>query len=230
MRISSSPGIGGDPNSPSQFIFASDQCALVEVADRCVHLNDDDVVHVDGKGRLEIHQCGMTACERATGESSGPGTPIYREIQTLSQAREEVILDGYSHYMEKEIHEQPESLRNALRGRIHVIPRTDKKLFDECLWKKWLKKDQEPLRLKMGGMEVCASCRLGKSKLIRLIGRKETLFAFQTANSLVYQEILQRNQRLPKHPGNRRVVLVPCRPRAQGAPHRDESAGGGAGV
>ena len=91
MRISSSPGIGGDPNFPLQFVFASDPCALVEVADCCVHLNDNDVVHVDSKGRLEIHQCSMTAYKRATGESSGPSTPIYHEIQTLSQAREGVV-------------------------------------------------------------------------------------------------------------------------------------------
>ena len=39
------------------------------------------------------------------------------DIHTLELVADDVSLDGYAHYMLKEIHEQPETIRNALRGR-----------------------------------------------------------------------------------------------------------------
>jgi glutamine---fructose-6-phosphate transaminase (isomerizing) len=44
--------------------------------------------------------------------------PVSREIQELEFDLEQIELGGYSHYMIKEIMEQPESIRNCLRGRI----------------------------------------------------------------------------------------------------------------
>ncbi len=41
-------------------------------------------------------------------------------VQTLEIAATDVQLDGYPHYMLKEIFEQPETVRNALRGRLSL--------------------------------------------------------------------------------------------------------------
>ncbi len=40
------------------------------------------------------------------------------DIRTLSSQSQDVALEGYAHYMLKEIYEQPQSIKNALRGRL----------------------------------------------------------------------------------------------------------------
>ena len=41
-------------------------------------------------------------------------------MQVLDLVADDVQLDGYPHYMLKEIYEQPESIRNAMRGRLSL--------------------------------------------------------------------------------------------------------------
>jgi len=42
-----------------------------------------------------------------------------REIQTIQLEIEQLRLGNYRYYMEKEIYEQPESIRNTTRGRVN---------------------------------------------------------------------------------------------------------------
>ena len=39
-------------------------------------------------------------------------------VQVLEIEADDVQLDGYEHFMLKEIFEQPEAIRNAMRGRL----------------------------------------------------------------------------------------------------------------
>ncbi|NRQ52767.1 glutamine--fructose-6-phosphate transaminase (isomerizing) [Brevibacillus sp. HD1.4A] len=44
--------------------------------------------------------------------------PVKRELVRIDWDKEQAEKDGYAHYMEKEIHEQPRALRNTMTGRI----------------------------------------------------------------------------------------------------------------
>jgi len=45
---------------------------------------------------------------------------VHHNVQVLDLVADDVQLDGYPHYMLKEIYEQPESIRNAMRGRLSL--------------------------------------------------------------------------------------------------------------
>jgi glucosamine--fructose-6-phosphate aminotransferase (isomerizing) len=46
--------------------------------------------------------------------------PVQHQVNVLDMAPDDVGLDGYPHYMLKEIFEQPETVRNAMRGRLSL--------------------------------------------------------------------------------------------------------------
>jgi len=48
------------------------------------------------------------------------GEPVDRAIETVTWEADAAEKGGYEHYMRKEIHEQPESLRQTLAGRLDV--------------------------------------------------------------------------------------------------------------
>ena len=82
---------------------ASDAPAFLEFTDRVVFLRDGDVATVTAEDY------------RVT---DGEGEPVDRPARTIDWAPEDARKDGYDHYMLKEIHEQPDALERALRGRL----------------------------------------------------------------------------------------------------------------
>jgi glucosamine--fructose-6-phosphate aminotransferase (isomerizing) len=91
-------GVGEDAN-----YLASDVPAFLEFTDRVVYLEDDDVVVITP----EDHRI-----------TDLTGTDISRPVETVDWDPEDAEKGGYDHYMLKEIHEQPVSLRQTIRGRI----------------------------------------------------------------------------------------------------------------
>ncbi|GIX00237.1 MAG: glutamine--fructose-6-phosphate aminotransferase [isomerizing] [Pirellulaceae bacterium] len=85
-----------------QFI-ASDTSPLVGATERIIYLADHQIAVVRPDSIQVLH--------RDQGR-------IRPEIQALNNDSQEVQLEGYEHYMLKEIYEQPKSIQNALRGRI----------------------------------------------------------------------------------------------------------------
>jgi glucosamine--fructose-6-phosphate aminotransferase (isomerizing) len=90
-------GVGDD-----EYIVASDAAAIVEHTSRVIYLNDNEmaVLGPDSFRTFTIDDV--------------PITPVIEQLET---SLEEYELGGYEHYMLKEIFEQPEALRNCLRGR-----------------------------------------------------------------------------------------------------------------
>ncbi len=86
-----------------EHFVASDASPLAGHADKIVYLADHEIALVTANSLSVIHR--------------DQGLVVHN-IHTLEPAAEEVGLDGYPHYMLKEIFEQPESLRNAMRGRL----------------------------------------------------------------------------------------------------------------
>ena len=91
-------GVGED-----EYIAASDASAIVEHTSQVVYLNDNE---------LAVLRPGSMRTTTLDGEAEV--SPIVRELETTL---DEYELGGYAHFMEKEIFEQPASLRNCLRGR-----------------------------------------------------------------------------------------------------------------
>eukprot|EP00444_Apocalathium_aciculiferum_P039023 CAMPEP_0183527870 /NCGR_PEP_ID=MMETSP0371-20130417/22327_1 /TAXON_ID=268820 /ORGANISM="Peridinium aciculiferum, Strain PAER-2" /LENGTH=642 /DNA_ID=CAMNT_0025727407 /DNA_START=23 /DNA_END=1951 /DNA_ORIENTATION=+ len=106
----------------NEYMLASDGAAIVEHTKDVVYLRDGEIVEMRRTG-YNIQDLNKVARE-VRGEFSPriPGSPqAIREnpIVRLELSLEEIEKGGYEHFMLKEIMDQPNALRNALRGRLH---------------------------------------------------------------------------------------------------------------
>ncbi|EGF79594.1 hypothetical protein BATDEDRAFT_17096 [Batrachochytrium dendrobatidis JAM81] len=92
---------------PIEFILASDASAIIEHTKKVLYLEDDDVAHIC-EGDLHIHRL------RRDDQMSS-----VRPIQTLEQELAQIQKGTFSHFMQKEIYDQPESVINTMRGRVN---------------------------------------------------------------------------------------------------------------
>ena len=86
-------------------IIASDASAIVAHTQRVIYLDDNDIAIVtsDSIDIRDLNNC-----------------PVTREIAELGVDSAAAEKGGYEHFMLKEIHEQPEALANAIRGRLDM--------------------------------------------------------------------------------------------------------------
>ncbi|MCL5876906.1 MAG: glutamine--fructose-6-phosphate transaminase (isomerizing) [Candidatus Bathyarchaeota archaeon] len=86
---------------------ASDIPAFLEVTNKAVMINNGELVILKADG-YEIKKI-------------SDGSQITREPITIDWTPEMAVKQGYPHFMIKEIHEQPETLRNTLRIQDHYL-------------------------------------------------------------------------------------------------------------
>ncbi|TVQ26101.1 MAG: glutamine--fructose-6-phosphate transaminase (isomerizing) [Spirochaetaceae bacterium] len=86
-----------------EMLIASDVTALVEHTKQVLYIEDGEVVRMtaDGHRTTDLRD-----------------KPIDRELQVIGWQIEEIEKNGYDHYMQKEIFEQPESILRAIQGRL----------------------------------------------------------------------------------------------------------------
>ena len=87
-----------------EYFIASDATPIVEYTNRVVYLNDDEIAVIN-RGE-SLHVFNMDNKESKV------------NIQKLRMSISELEKGGYPHFMLKEIFEQPETIENAIRGRI----------------------------------------------------------------------------------------------------------------
>uniref|UniRef100_A0A7S0WPK8 glutamine--fructose-6-phosphate transaminase (isomerizing) n=1 Tax=Chlamydomonas leiostraca TaxID=1034604 RepID=A0A7S0WPK8_9CHLO len=87
--------------------IASDASAVVEHTKRVIVLEDNDVLHLTAGG-YGIYNTSQQDVEEA----------VPRVLLTLQVEVEQIMKGGFDHFMQKEIHEQPESLLQTMRGRV----------------------------------------------------------------------------------------------------------------
>ena len=93
---------------PTEFFLSSDPSAIVEHTKKVLYLEDDDIAHIH-EGSLNIHRL-----------KKDDGSSNVRAIQTLEIQLQEIMKGSFDHFMQKEIFEQPESVINAMRGRLDI--------------------------------------------------------------------------------------------------------------
>jgi glucosamine--fructose-6-phosphate aminotransferase (isomerizing) len=94
-------GVGED-----RTFLGSDVPAFREFTDQVVYLEDGEFARIDGTG--------FTV-------STADGTVVEKAVHTVEWDPEETGKSGYDHFMLKEIHEQPRSLRQCLQGRVDEL-------------------------------------------------------------------------------------------------------------
>jgi len=82
---------------------ASDVSAMVRYTKKVVHLQDNELATLTADG-FSI--------------STAQAKPIERDTETVEWRVEDAELNGFPHFMLKEIYEQPETIKNAIRGRL----------------------------------------------------------------------------------------------------------------
>ncbi len=112
-------GIGED----GAYYVASDATPIVSHTKNVVYLEDEEVANLDLENGLKIHTI-----------SNDVITP---EVHALEIELESIERGGYEHFMLKEIFEQPQSIRDSIRGRINLQLGELKMQGIDDHWDKW---------------------------------------------------------------------------------------------
>jgi glucosamine--fructose-6-phosphate aminotransferase (isomerizing) len=104
--------IGAKKGSPlilgvgkNEFVFASDAAAIIEHTSQAVYLGDNEMITVSGTGFTTKTVTNKT---------------IQKELSEIEISLDQIELEGFDHYMQKEIFEQPQALKTCLNGRVDV--------------------------------------------------------------------------------------------------------------
>uniref|UniRef100_A0A5B7BA58 glutamine--fructose-6-phosphate transaminase (isomerizing) n=1 Tax=Davidia involucrata TaxID=16924 RepID=A0A5B7BA58_DAVIN len=100
---------------PKELFLSSDPSAVVEYTKKVLVIEDGEVVHLKdgGVSILKFDHCKG----KHSGGLARPAS-VQRALSILEMEVEQINKGNYEHYMQKEIHEQPESLKTAMRGRL----------------------------------------------------------------------------------------------------------------
>lgn len=90
-------GVGED-----EYFVASDVSAIIEHTKKVIYLDDNEMACINGG-------CEITSLDNIS---------LDKEIIEVQMNLEQIEKQGYKHFMLKEIHEQPETIKQAILGRI----------------------------------------------------------------------------------------------------------------
>jgi glucosamine--fructose-6-phosphate aminotransferase (isomerizing) len=88
-----------------EYLVASDGSAIVQHTSQVIYLSDGEIATLD-----------RTGLRTTTLDAQH----VSKEVQSLEISLEQIELGTFSHFMQKEIFEQPAALRNCMRGRLDL--------------------------------------------------------------------------------------------------------------
>ncbi|KPJ49270.1 glutamine amidotransferase [candidate division TA06 bacterium DG_26] len=91
-------------NGDSEYIVASDVAAILPYTKKVIYLKDGELA------RITAHTLNLTSLQ---------DKEIEAKVEEISWTLEMIERGGFPHFMLKEIYEQPDTLRNAMRGRLN---------------------------------------------------------------------------------------------------------------
>ncbi|HHT9140528.1 MAG TPA: glutamine--fructose-6-phosphate transaminase (isomerizing) [Candidatus Tripitaka californicus] len=89
-----------------EYFAASDVAAILEHTRKIVYLENGEVAVITRNGIIT---------------TTGDGVPVRKKVEEIHWNLEMIEKSGHHHFMHKEIHEQPRSILNALRGRVDEV-------------------------------------------------------------------------------------------------------------
>ncbi|WP_044400719.1 glutamine--fructose-6-phosphate transaminase (isomerizing) [Lacinutrix sp. Hel_I_90] len=95
-------GIGND-----EFFIASDATPFLEYTKKAIYLEDEEMAIISLRKGVKIRKIKDDSL-------------VDPYIQELQLNLEQIVKGGYEHFMLKEIHEQPEAIKDTYRGRLRV--------------------------------------------------------------------------------------------------------------
>ncbi|KAE8126188.1 hypothetical protein FH972_020929 [Carpinus fangiana] len=101
--------------NPKELFLSSDANALVEHTKKVLVIEDGEVVHLKDGG---VSILKFDNDKGKHGNSFARPASVQRALSVLMMEVEQINKGKYEHYMQKEIHEQPESLKTTMRGRL----------------------------------------------------------------------------------------------------------------
>jgi glutamine---fructose-6-phosphate transaminase (isomerizing) len=117
----------------NEFLIASDAAAIVEHTSQAVYLSDGEMVCIT---------------ENGFSTKTISNQEVHKELSEIEISLDQIELEGFDHYMQKEIAEQPKALETCLNGRVDVkngrvilgglqnhwreLPRTKKIILTAC--------------------------------------------------------------------------------------------------
>lgn len=147
-----------------EHMLASDASAIIEHTNEVVYLREGEIVEVTRSSyKIQtindvVHRYTHTITPR---DDDIVDNPIVR----LNLSLDEIEKGGYEHFMLKEIMDQPNSLRSAMRGRILRAPSAEESQAGL----------PGPWRVKLGGMDLPLSEFGNESALQRIISAKRLI-------------------------------------------------------
>ncbi len=96
--------------SNDAFYVGSDATPIIKHTQKVIYLNDDEVAELREDGTYEVVSL-----------QSGKVEPL---VQELDMSVDQLEKGGYDHFMLKEIHEQPDVVRETMRGRLSLDQQT----------------------------------------------------------------------------------------------------------
>jgi glucosamine--fructose-6-phosphate aminotransferase (isomerizing) len=102
--------LGVSEDGASEVFVASDVAAVLGHTRNVVYLEDGELAILRRDGYQTLDMRGWDARQ--------PPRPIEKEVRRISWDLEAIEKGGHEHFMAKEIHEQPDTVRDAMRGRL----------------------------------------------------------------------------------------------------------------
>ncbi|KAH7278864.1 hypothetical protein KP509_38G060200 [Ceratopteris richardii] len=112
INVESDLSAEGHHGKPKEYYLASDANAIVEHTRRVLVIEDNEVVHMKD-GAVHIFKSDSDKSRRLLRPAS-----VQRGLSTLEMEVEQIRKGNFEHFMQKEIHEQPDSLTMTMRGRL----------------------------------------------------------------------------------------------------------------
>ncbi|KAK8590148.1 hypothetical protein V6N13_088929 [Hibiscus sabdariffa] len=103
-------------SNPKELFLSSDANAVIEHTKEVLVIEDGEVVHLK-EGGVSILKFNNDKGRNGDSRSARPAS-VQRALSILEMEVEQINKGKYKHYMQKEIHEQPESLTTTMRGRL----------------------------------------------------------------------------------------------------------------
>ena len=98
-------------NDPQEYFLSSDRTAFLEHTKKVVYLDDKEIISITPSGYRII---------------DSKKEQVDKEVQDIKESIEQIEKGGYTHFMLKEINEQPKTVENCTRGRLNEESLTSK--------------------------------------------------------------------------------------------------------